>query len=345
MITKKLNSLQAGRGIAALMVVLYHANIKYGFGGNHFFGHMFSLGFAGVDFFFVLSGFIIAYTSYHFIGHKEKTISFIRKRFLRVYPIYWVYLMVVLAVCFLQYHDMHIFDNIWKTITLFPGHPHIIKTSWTLKFEIFFYALFAILIFSPWSLVIITLIAIISIINAVLQNTGTYGLFQNKQLNDLFSPFNIEFLFGILAFLIYPKINKSMIIILLICLLITMILEILFLTGLNFEDMAYGKRIIPFGLPAFAAVLTFAAVDHLNLLKTPRIFVMLGDASYTLYLIHLNLFIFISDTIFIPLKLSANWIMNLSIPVVIFTIWLSFMLYRYLEKPLLKKLGKAWPER
>src|SRR6185503_7562101 len=114
--TRKLNSLQAGRGMAALMVVLYHAYIKYGFGGSGFTGHIFSLGFAGVDFFFVLSGFIIAYTSYPFIGNKEKTIFFIRKRFLRVYPIYWVYLVVVVSVCFIQYHDPHIFESFWKTI-------------------------------------------------------------------------------------------------------------------------------------------------------------------------------------------------------------------------------------
>ena len=247
--------------------------------------------------------------------------------------------------CFLQYKDVQVFQNIWKTISLFPGHPHIIKTSWTLKFEIFFYALFALLVFSRWGLLIIIPVAIISLCNAVLQNTGTYGLFANRQFNDLFSPFNIEFIFGIAAFLLYRKIKKSLTIILLSCVMVIMILEILFLNGLNFEEMLYGKRIIPFGIPAFAAVLAFAASDHLKLLHVPRVFVMLGDASYTLYLVHLNLFVFIIDSVYIPLKLSSDMITYLAFPVVLCTIGLSFILYRYLEKPLLKKLGNAWPER
>ena len=55
--TKKLMTLQGGRGIAAFMVLLYHANGAFGFGGRQTLGHVFSFGFAGLDYFFVPSGF------------------------------------------------------------------------------------------------------------------------------------------------------------------------------------------------------------------------------------------------------------------------------------------------
>ena len=56
-------TLQGGRDIAAFMVLLYHANGAFGFGGRQTLGHFFSFGFAGLDYFFVLSGFIIAWSS------------------------------------------------------------------------------------------------------------------------------------------------------------------------------------------------------------------------------------------------------------------------------------------
>ena len=63
----KLESIEAGRGVAATAVVLHHASAS----ANAFSGQgpqvltsIFDLGYLGVDFFFVLSGFIIYYSSY-----------------------------------------------------------------------------------------------------------------------------------------------------------------------------------------------------------------------------------------------------------------------------------------
>ena len=345
MALKKLNTLQGGRGIAAMMVLLYHANGAYGFGDRHLLGHIFSFGFAGVDFFFVLSGFIIAYTSIPLFNTENGVRIFIKKRFLRIYPIYWVYLLVAIIIGFFQYHDLNVFENFWKTLIFFPEYHFVLRASWTLGFEVFFYFLFALFIFSRWSLVLIIPVAIFSVISAVLQNMGIYSLSYNPIINNSCTPFNIEFLFGFLSFYLYNKISKPVIWTLLTGVSLTMVLEIIYYQRADYRELYQGMRILPFGLPAFAVVTAFAALDFRGLFTTPKFLVILGDASYTLYLVHANIFSFVNDAIFIPLKLSEKTVMDLMIIVVVFAIVLSLLLYKYVEKPLLKKLNQLWREK
>lgn len=337
---KKLNGLQCGRGIAALMVVLYHANGGYGFGDRHFLGHIFTFGFAGVDFFFVLSGFIIAYSSIELIGKKGAIIYFLKKRFIRVYPIYWIYLFVGILFGIKYFINIHLFEYFWKTILLFPEHNCVIETSWTLPFEITFYLLFAFFIYSRWSLLVIIPVIVISLICTILSNFGHYELFKNHYLNDFFSPFNIEFLFGFLAFYLYKKIDKTWVYLLLSMILIIMILEILYFKKADFGLIFPGERVLPFGLLALTTVLSLAAIDNLKLFRLPNLLIGLGNASYTLYLIHANIFTFINENIFIKYHFSEDLVKKLMIVNVLFVIWLSFMLYKYIEKPLLIKIKR-----
>ena len=87
--TGKLDSLQAGRGIAALIVVLHHANQA----ADHFFhgdGRYDALnyGYLGVDFFFVLSGFIIYHTASRQLGNGRTFNTFFTLRMVRVFAPY-----------------------------------------------------------------------------------------------------------------------------------------------------------------------------------------------------------------------------------------------------------------
>ena len=86
-------SLQAGRAIAAILVVLYHlggmiAVEKYF--GQPIFGIPFSFGDAGVEFFFVLSGFIILTAHRKDISKPYRVISYLKKRIARIYTTYWI---------------------------------------------------------------------------------------------------------------------------------------------------------------------------------------------------------------------------------------------------------------
>lgn len=71
-----LDGLQVIRGIAALAVVLFHEQELTSFGphavSNNWFTALFKFGYAGVDIFFVLSGFLIVYVHYGDIGRPSR---------------------------------------------------------------------------------------------------------------------------------------------------------------------------------------------------------------------------------------------------------------------------------
>src|SRR5689334_18462264 len=86
-------SLQILRFIAAFMVVLFHLGsgvaVEYGLSGN-----VFGIGASGVDIFFILSGFVIAYTT-----DPERGIGyFALRRLARVVPLYWVLTTLLIVI-------------------------------------------------------------------------------------------------------------------------------------------------------------------------------------------------------------------------------------------------------
>ena len=95
-----LQSVQICRGLAALLVLVYHTSAimglqKYG-SQNIFNGYLSSLGFIGVDFFFVLSGFIIPFAHQKDVGRSDQFGRYAYRRVSRIYPIYWLYLTMIL---------------------------------------------------------------------------------------------------------------------------------------------------------------------------------------------------------------------------------------------------------
>src|SRR5205823_13541637 len=87
----KLAWLQIFRGFAAVLVVIHHVTGSTDFYlHSSFLGGLFTVGWLGVDFFFVLSGFIITYIHYGDIGNRSTLKAYATKRFLRIYPIYWI---------------------------------------------------------------------------------------------------------------------------------------------------------------------------------------------------------------------------------------------------------------
>ncbi len=142
-----LSDVQALRGIAALLVMCYHTGPIY---ATHFnallFGNAFRAGFLGVDFFFVLSGFVMYWAHAQDFGRPAALGSFVKKRLLRIMPLYWV----VLALKLLR--DWRHFDWVVAlsaaTLLPFPRPPYI-TVSWTLSYEMLFYAAVAVMILLP----------------------------------------------------------------------------------------------------------------------------------------------------------------------------------------------------
>jgi exopolysaccharide production protein ExoZ len=174
------------------MVVMHHARNPYPWLFNPVGDFS---GFArGVDVFFVISGFIMAA-----VGVKDRPVEFLKKRVLRVVPIYWAATLVA-AVTLVRKDglDAGLIHRVWQSLLFIPhldpkgeAFP-IVPPGWTLNFEMLFYALFALaLCFArPLRTAGLWLAALVAA-GLVLQPTHVVA-------NTFTSPLLLEFMVGML---------------------------------------------------------------------------------------------------------------------------------------------------
>lgn len=133
------------RGVAAISVVLYHYLYRGWINGEFteesFGGYdgFFKYGYIGVQFFFVISGYMIARSM------KDKSpYEFFRSRILRLYPAYWVCLTITLVVMIVwggEIFTINFYDALlnYTMISKLIGVPFVDGAYWTLIYEIIFY--------------------------------------------------------------------------------------------------------------------------------------------------------------------------------------------------------------
>jgi exopolysaccharide production protein ExoZ len=151
----RLAGLEMGRGIAALLVVLYHGGEmceKY-FGALPFTG-LFRGGHAGVEYFFVLSGFIMVHVHVSDIGRDGRFAAFLKKRVVRIIPMYWLVLTGMLAAFLLHpawgADKQLTFAKAAMDYFLLPRPgPMTLPPAWTLQREFLFYLVFGLVILRP----------------------------------------------------------------------------------------------------------------------------------------------------------------------------------------------------
>lgn len=145
-----LYNIQFLRFVAAMLVVLYHsaANLP---ANDSVFQSVFmggeALGFAGVDIFFVISGFIMAHTSSGQRGAND-SFDFARRRLARIFSGYWPF-FILAALIFGYYRPEHFAEtNLFKSFFLWPQSLNnvLLEITWTLSYELYFYLLFSVLI-------------------------------------------------------------------------------------------------------------------------------------------------------------------------------------------------------
>lgn len=136
------------RFAAAMLVVFYHSSAHLRSAGvdqGTFFTVSEHVGFAGVDIFFVISGFIMAWTTRQSAGPAE-AFEFLRRRLARIYSGYWPFFLF--AVGFFAWVDPAYLErsDLVRSGILWPTSPLLLAVSWTLIFELFFYLSYAVLI-------------------------------------------------------------------------------------------------------------------------------------------------------------------------------------------------------
>jgi peptidoglycan/LPS O-acetylase OafA/YrhL len=153
----KLDGVQTLRGVAAVVVALFHFSVlERAFYGPDFLLTGFSgYGRAGVDLFFVISGFIMVLVPGQTRSGAQSAWEFLVKRAVRIYPPYWVVTLAVIAIWWLSGGFLMAFligknPNWIASLTLWPQDRYpILLVGWTLIHEMYFYLVFAALLFAP----------------------------------------------------------------------------------------------------------------------------------------------------------------------------------------------------
>ncbi|MGC4100312.1 acyltransferase family protein [Ferruginibacter sp.] len=343
---KNLQLIQMLRGIASLLVVLLHITINYSENlPGAFLFNIFKFGGSGVDIFFVLSGFIITYSSAGNIAKSGAFLTFIKRRIIRIFPIYWITISIFLLIqiIFFSFYKTHFdltFTNICSTYLLFPNHIMINGVSWSLTNELFFYLLFSVAVLIPYKKITLYLMVAYSLVLIV---SGVLNLFDLASMNSfvalLLFPMNMEFFLGVLVALIVHRFPSKWI----YPFLITGLL--LFLAGAAnmgyFSGMTKNgtERVLFFGVPSFLVILSLVKWELTKKVNIAKIFVDLGNASYSIYLIHLPVVAAFYKVV-VRLNFSSTFILQtLSLALLIIVSILGIVVYKKVEKPLIKKLN------
>lgn len=347
----KIYSLHYMRGIACILVVLFHFRgaINGVYAQKDLGDLLFLHGAIGVDLFFMISGFIIAYAT----QKKESQLSFFSKRFFRIYPVYITCLLILFTITS-QAIDINFIKSIFFIHLNYNDHAPVygyttIFSAWTLTYEIAFYALFMLAMTASHKYRVALSIIFIFSLNFGLQslfNNGEYNLSAatSANYNGPFSglikiyssPMMTEFAIGLIIYSIHKHIgflkninNKY-------------IFNISISIGISYVVYCYmsgyGTFIGPKGYGLISLVLFSCIImwESIYGIKKNTILDFFGNISYSLYLTHIVIHLFFRENqSTIPLLSSATGFSKLFIMAAM-SILLSYVLYIAIERPFIK---------
>lgn len=347
---KTLGSIQLLRGIASILVVLLHITINCRENtGQIFLFNIFSFGGSGVDIFFVLSGFIITYSNLRYLAQPSSVGKFLKRRFIRIFPIYWIIitgfliLQLVLPAFYKSPFDTSL-ANMLQTYLLLPGHIMINGVSWSLTNELFFYLLFTLALLLPNKKISFYLMGVYFLFLIVFALTNPMAINGNPYKELLLFPMNIEFFLGVFIVLIVNRIPKNWIYPLMIS-GIAFFIAGAFLSNSDFTVVSSSSnvalnRVLLFGLPSFLIILAVVKLEFSKTVNMHNIFLHLGDASYSIYLIHLPI---VAAFFKLVVKFNINNAVLLSLCsfLLLITVCVAgIFIYHKIEKPLIERLNK-----
>lgn len=276
----KLQSIQALRGIAALLVVMVHGAAferiiiaENGLDETALIGGLFLNGYGGVDLFFVISGFIMVWVTRHTWPGLTASADFLFARLLRVYPMWWLAAGLMLAYALnVQLLSTlatgEVAENpvpysaayLVKSFLLIPQFEFpVLAVGWTLIHEVYFYAVFAALMllpraWLPWGLLVWGGLVVAASFAGLARPTA------ENVLTLAVHPMTMEFIFGAIAGLVVTSgIHwRGGFVTLFASLWLT---SSFCLQGPPDEHTLMWGRVLLFGLPCTALVYGVAALD------------------------------------------------------------------------------------
>ena len=314
----KLLALESLRGIAAISVAFFHFNI-----GSHFNNDFVGSAWLMVDFFFVLSGFVIALNYMDRIKTLNDLSNFQIKRFLRLYPLHLLMLFTFLGIEFAKYMAEFQFDMVVNNrafsendLTAFIANLFLIQNwsmsgltynypSWSISAEFYTYAVFALLLLvSKANKIFLASALTISIVTFgfALNETGMgTGNLTGGPLRCLYS-----FSIGALIFIIYSKLRSMSISLKSVVPLFLIAVSVSIVSQFGSNEFEYVVFIpILFGITILSIALNNKE-SFLNKTLSRKWLVYLGTISYGIYMIHACIWWILSQTMRFVFKVPTT---------------------------------------
>lgn len=357
-----LDKLTSLRFLTAFWVVIYHMeSISVHFDNpiQNFYKQIYAYGYAGVSIFFVLSGFVISLANDNWKGWKRYLIG----RVTRIYPPHWIVTFTFALVFLVRYVDLvNSGLNSWSAIVPYltltqawipqSGYFFAINAaSWSLSVEIFFYVCFIFLRRLEdkyvYALSIVSyLILLVSIsTHHRFWNMGIYWDFFINPIARL-----PEFLAGMAVYRLYrskklpklpmPKFNFILILAAMMAALAAT--GAVSRTGAGFKEV-FTCSIIP--LPFVALLLTALLDRESNSYMNNKTLVLLGEASFALYLIHRSVIYFIDNSFKNTILMNGYVSILFMLFIAALSVCLSVIFYKFIELPITKYLRKTLTEK
>jgi exopolysaccharide production protein ExoZ len=328
-------TIQALRAVAALLVVLYHAFEVWGDRVDSTApGVGWTNGAAGVDIFFIISGFVMVVSSRRLLKKPRGWLIFLRHRIVRIVPLYWLLTTVkVAAVALLSGVVLRTsldVDFVAGSYLFLPvvdsvGHFRpVLPVGWTLTYEFLFYLLFAAALAMRVEVLRVIIPGLGLIAAAGLVKTETWPAW-----TILFNTIVLEFVFGaILAkrtlrgLRFRPAVASGLVI-------------AGFVAILSMPMGSENARVLTWGMPAFAITAGAVSLERTVGRTLPRWLLASGDASYSIYLSHgfvLPTMILLMSRIFTP----SIWTQALTITLCLLVgSIVGWIIFTWIEGPML----------
>jgi exopolysaccharide production protein ExoZ len=341
MSVQKLQSLEMLRAVAALLVVMFHTQWIFGtHTGTSPFAGMFVGGYRGVDLFFVLSGFIIARVHTADIGRPRRLGNYVFNRIARVYPAVWI-----MTACAGGLYAAG-FGGALKTgkltawgiaasALLLPqiGAP-LVNVTWTLKYEVFFYLVFGVMIMDlrvglaflgAWQL------AVLSASPWFPQGVPLPGGFYLRSIC-------LEFSVGLACAWLLGRPRFVMALHCAVAQRAVLAVGIAIFVGGMWAQVDSIAAGIASALGAGAVIVGLILLEQSGRIHVPPALVQLGGASYAIYLVHFSIITLLATVLVRVPAVPRNDAVYLAVAAFAVTVGLAF--HRLVDQPIQRLLQR-----
>lgn len=274
-----ITSIQLLRGVAALAVVLYHLNaVQQRYFSENMFPWYTSYGYLGVQLFFMISGFIMM----HILDEHKTTVTplnFLKARLIRIVPTYWLITLTVFTVAQIYPNLVNssysVTPSLSKSLFFIPQATNPwLNVGWSLEFEVFFYIIITILLFTSSGNILKLLLGAFLL---ALSFPIVWG--NSPVIKSFTDPIILWFLIGVIVHFFWKKKRGRN------------IRDVVFILPISTLILMYANRgtdlnFLILHLALVCVFYGFLFIENIIPKNTGKYFDYIGKISYSLYLTH-----------------------------------------------------------